>query len=233
MKTLVIIPARGGSKGIIKKNIKKFNGFPLIYYSIMQARELFDDIDICVSTDSLEIIHYVESLGLQVPFIRPEELSGDKSSTNDVIMHALNFYKCNDVTYDAVLVLQPTSPLRSVNQIKESISIFKKEINEIDMLVSVKETESNPYYVLFEENNDGFLVKSKEGEFLSRQECPIVYEFNGAIYIYKVHSLMRNRISSLKKIRKYVMNQFQSIDIDTELDFEIAEFLLSKKKYFE
>ena len=224
MEVLFVIPARGGSKGVPKKNIKLLAGKPLIYYTIDVARELTIDDNICVSTDDLEIIKVVENYGLNVPFIRPKELSSDSSSTNDVLMHALNFYQLNGKNYDVIALLQPTSPFRKAYHVKEAL---QRLTSEIDMVVSVKETKSNPYYVLFEENSEGFLSKSKDSNFTRRQDCPAVWEFNGAIYIINIESLKVKGMGSLKKTVKYVMNEIESIDIDTTFDWNLCEFILN------
>ena len=224
MEVLFVIPARGGSKGVPKKNIKLLAGKPLIYYTIDVARELTIDDNICVSTDDLEIIKVVENYGLNVPFIRPKELSSDSSSTNDVLMHALNFYQLNGKNYDVIALLQPTSPFRKAHHVKEAL---QRLTSEIDMVVSVKETKSNPYYVLFEENSEGFLSKSKDSNFTRRQDCPAVWEFNGAIYIINIESLKVKGMGSLKKTVKYVMNEIESIDIDTTFDWNLCEFILN------
>ncbi len=147
MKPLIIIPARGGSKGIPGKNIKKLGGKPLIEYTLEAARELFSDQQICVSTDSLEIKKVVENLGLAVPFLRPNELATDTASTYDVLLHALNFYEHRNYKPDAVILLQTTSPFRTSTHISEALKLYS---NNYDMVVSVKKTKSNPYYVLFE-----------------------------------------------------------------------------------
>ena len=223
MEVLFVIPARGGSKGIPKKNIKPLAGKPLIYYSIDVARELTIDDNICVSTDDHEIIKVVENYGLNVPFIRPKELSSDNSSTNDVLLHALNFYQLNGKNYDVIALLQPTSPFRKAYHVKEALERFT---SDIDMVVSVKETKSNPYYVLFEENSEGFLSKSKDSNFTRRQDCPTVWEFNGAIYIINIESLKDKGIGSFKKTVKYVMNEIESIDIDSMFDWKLSEFIL-------
>ena len=114
MKILYIIPARGGSKGIPHKNIKPLNGKPLIYYTIDVARQLTSDENICVSSDDAEIIQAVEDYGLKVPFKRPDHLSTDTATTNDVLLHALNFYQSKGINYEVIILLQPTSPLRTV-----------------------------------------------------------------------------------------------------------------------
>lgn len=226
MRFLALIPARGGSKGIPKKNIKPFFGKPLICYSIELARNFLSDEDICVSTDESEIINAVEACNLLVPFVRPPSLAGDDSGMYDVILHALDFYAQKGKTYDALILLQPTSPLRSEQSLKEAISLYNPDI---EMVVSVKKTAANPYFKLYEEDEQGFLTKSKSGNFKTRQEAPDVWELNGAIYIYNVTALRRSSPIEFKRIRKYIMTDIESIDIDSPMDWMIAEFLKQKQ----
>jgi N-acylneuraminate cytidylyltransferase len=221
-KNLVLIPARGGSKGINKKNLSLLSGKPLIQYTIDLSRELFDDIDICVSSDCDEIISFVNSLGLSVPFKRPDYLADDHSSTRSVIIHALDFYESQGIIYDSIILLQPTSPFRNDKHIVDCMKLYR---NELDMVVSVKLTSSNPYYVLFEENDFGFLEKSKKGNFTRRQDCPEVWEFNGAVYVINSESIKSKDMTQFDKIIKYEMDERESIDIDTPLDLEIANLM--------
>jgi N-acylneuraminate cytidylyltransferase len=225
LKSLIIIPARGGSKGIPRKNIKLLDGKPLIQYTIEAAREVLGDEFICVSTDDEEIKTTVENIGLSLPFLRPKELATDTSSSEDVLKHAIQFYKGLGKKFDKIILLQPTSPFRTGNQIKEALSIYS---NDLDMVVSVKETKSNPYYVLCEEDEEGWLVKSKNGAFTRRQDCPIVYELNGAIYIINVNSLETKGMNNFNRTLKYVMDQKSSLDIDEEIDWLMAELLIKE-----
>ena len=117
MQTLFLIPARGGSKGIPGKNVKLFAGKPLVSYSIALARQFAKDRDICLSTDDDTIAAVAKSMGMPIPFRRPPELGTDTATTNDVIMHALDFHASIGRTYDNIVLLQPTSPLRQTNQI--------------------------------------------------------------------------------------------------------------------
>jgi CMP-N,N'-diacetyllegionaminic acid synthase len=222
MKPLIVIPARGGSKGIPRKNIKPLRGKPLIQYTVEAARKVFSDDIICVSTDDIEIKNVVESSGLKVPFVRPVELATDSAATYDVLLHALNFYEKIGYHADTLILLQPTSPFRTNKHIMEAIEHAPKEC---EMLVSVKETSSNPYYVLFEEDEKGYLHKSKPGNYTRRQDCPKVWEYNGAIYIIKVEALKQKSINQLTQVRKYVMDDLSSHDIDTILDWKIAEVI--------
>lgn len=223
----VIIPARGGSKGIPYKNIKELHGKPLIYYSIDVARLVTSDENICVTTEDDRIISCVESYGLKVPFRRPVELAGDNTSSEDVILHALNYYNSVGETVDVILLLQPTSPFRNKQFIEEAIGLYS---DDLDMVVSVTESLVNPYYNCFEENMNGFLSISKgDGHFHRRQDAPRVYEYNGSIYVINPRSLKEKGICHFDKVKKYVMDSYHSIDLDTMLDWTVAESLLENE----
>jgi N-acylneuraminate cytidylyltransferase len=209
-----------------RKNIKALGGKPLIYYTIEAAREVFKDEHIIVSTDDEEIKEVVEKTGLKVPLLRPKELATDEASTQDVLKHAIKFAEDTGYYPDTLILLQPTSPFRTGNHINEAMELFH---SDLDMVVSVKETKSNPYYVLFEENKEGLLRKSKEGDFTRRQDVPKVWEFNGAIYIIKIESLINRPMNQFDKIVKYEMSEETSVDIDSELDFKIAELTIDGK----
>lgn len=226
MKDLLLIPARGGSKGIPGKNIKALNGKPLIYYTLDAARAIASPENICISSDSDEIIQAVKEYGLDVPFKRPEALATDTAGSYEVILHAVDFYEQKGMPYDRVVLLQPTAPFRTGTHIREALSLYQ---TELDMVVSVKIAHANPYFNLFEENSEGFLMQSKPGRFMRRQDCPTVYEYNGAIYVMNVKSLKNGPPGAFSKIRKYVMNEEDSIDIDTNIDWIVAEAIQSRK----
>jgi N-acylneuraminate cytidylyltransferase len=226
MKVLTIIPARGGSKGIPHKNIKPLNGTPLIYYTIDCARAICDDEDICVSTDDSEIIKCVEDYGLKVPFVRPAELATDTAGSYEVLLHALDFYEKQGRYYDVVLLLQNTSPFRTSIHVNEALELYKPEI---DMVVSVKETSSNPYYNCFEENDKGFLKISKgDGLYTRRQDVPKAYEYNGAIYVINPASLKKMPLGKFSKKIKYVMDDIHSVDLDNMIDWKFAELIIKE-----
>lgn len=227
MNILVIIPARGGSKGIPGKNIKPLGGKPLICYTIDVARAIVDDAHICVSTDDDQIIRIVEQYGLSVPFIRPAELATDTAGSYGVLLHALNFYESKGEHFDAVILLQVTSPFRTANHVHEALNLYNKDL---DMVVSVKETDSNPYFLCFEEDTEGMLHISKgDGHYTRRQNCPPVYEYNGAIYIINPKSLKSMPLSKFTKCRKYVMDKEHSVDLDNMMDWMIAEYMIINK----
>lgn len=221
MKILYVIPARGGSKGIPRKNIKLLAGKPLIYYSIDIARSLTSDDNICVSSDDEEIIKTVEAYGLKVPFKRPDELATDTATTHDVLIHAINFYENQGQQYDIVILLQPTSPFRKKEQVEEATSLLN---DKLDMIVSVK--KSLAATVLCEENSQGFIELYFNKNASRRQEMEKFYEYNGAIYVINIQSLKLLSLSKLQKKVKYIMDEFTSLDIDTPFDWEIAEKLI-------
>lgn len=219
--TLVLIPARGGSKRIPHKNIKLLNGKPLICYSIDVARAIFKDEDICVSTDDDQIIKVVEEYGLHVPFIRPTSLSGDNAQTTDVVKHALNFFLQKGVQYQKVVLLQPTSPLRRAEDVTGAISLYS---DEIDMVVSV--AKSHVSGIICEENDGGFLQFSLRNEIEQKD----FFEYNGAVYVINsIPILAGESMLNLEKKIKYVMPREFSVDVDVMLDWKYVEFLLSNK----
>lgn len=222
---LIIIPARGGSKGIPRKNINPLNGKPLIYYAIDTARAITADENICVSTDDEEIKSVVEAYGLEVPFLRPDELSTDTAGTYEVLLHALDYYQKQGRQYKTVLLLQTTSPFRTVEQVKEALALYDQ--SDADMVVSVKECPANPYYNVFEEDGNGYLHVCKgDGNIFRRQDAPKVYEYNGAIYIMSARTLKRTHMHKMPHRVKYVMDAKSSFDLDTMGDWQMAEMML-------
>ncbi|MFZ9028988.1 MAG: cytidylyltransferase domain-containing protein, partial [Crocinitomicaceae bacterium] len=181
--------------------------------------------DILVSTDGEEIIAVAEKCGLNVPFLRPENLSSDTATSQDVILHAIDYMEKQGKSYNTVVLLQPTSPFRTSEHIKAALALFD---DETDMVVSVKVPEENPYYTMFEEGENGFLQLSKEGVFTRRQDCPNVYAYNGAIYVMSIESLKTKPIAEFDKVKKYEMSDLHSIDLDTPLDWDLAEIVLNK-----
>lgn len=226
MKYLLVIPARGGSKGIPHKNIKPLGGKPLIYYSIDVARQFTTDENICVTTDDAEIISVVEQHGLKVPFVRPAELATDTCGSSEVIQHAYQFFADKGVKYDAIVLLQPTSPFRKVEFIREAVALYD---DSIDMVTSVRPAACNPYYDGFEENKDGLLIVSKgDGTIERRQDAPRVWQQNGSIYVINPKSLIEKGMGGFTKIKKYAMPETYSVDLDTMLDWKMAELIIKE-----
>lgn len=226
MKPLVVIPARGGSKGIPHKNIKELGGKPLIYYTIDVARKFTGDENICVSTDDDAIIKVVEAYGLKVPFKRPASLATDYAGTNGVLLHALDFYEQQGLRYDMVVLLQATSPFRRAEDVIEAAKLYD---SSIDMVTSVMPAKCNPYYDGYEEDATGLLTISKgDGRIERRQDAPSVWQLNGAVYIINPVTLKTKGLAGMTKIRKYVMDETHSVDIDDMLDWKMAEIMLNE-----
>ena len=221
-----MIPARSGSKGIPGKNIKKLHGKPLINYTIEAAKEIFENSQVIVSTDDKEIAEIAASHGANIPFLRPKELAQDDSSTRDVILHLVDYFERKKSMPSVIVLLQVTSPLRNSKHLNEALDLFFHK--DCDMVVSVTESKTSPYFNLYEENKEGYLQKSKDGAFTRRQDVPPVYEYNGAIYIFKTKSIIESEMKDFEKITKYVMSKNDSIDIDDEVDWKIAEYILTK-----
>lgn len=222
--TLWLIPARGGSKGIPDKNIKPFCGESLVSRAIKLAKSAASPQDtIFVSTDSQEIKSVAIESGIEIPFMRPDELASDTASTYDAMIHALKEWSSLERNFQRIVLLQPTSPFRTLEDIKDASSLWSPEI---DMVVSVKKSSANPYFNLFELNKDGFLHLSKgDGSYTRRQDAPVVWEYNGAVYVITVDSLLKSPLSRFKKIVPYEMPASRSIDLDTPQDWKIAEII--------
>ena len=226
MKTLFVIPARGGSKGIPGKNIKPLAGKPLIGYSIEVARAFAPDEDICLTTDDPAIVRVAEEqFGLKVPFLRPAELATDRSGTYGVLLHALDFYAAHGSNYDTLVLLQPTSPFRTADDVRRAIRLYSPDI---DMVVTVKEAATNPYYNAFEEDENGFLHISKgDGHYTRRQDAPRVWEYNGAVYVINVASLRQMTLGEFPRRRLCEMSASHSVDLDTPIDWLVPETLIN------
>ena len=224
---LVVIPARGGSKGIPMKNIKPLNGKPLIEYSIEFALKNFKKEQVFVSTDHKDIQSVAQSRGINTPILRPKHLAQNDSSTYDVLLDIIKQKKAEGYSYKRILLLQPTSPFRKIKHLSDILELDRPGI---DMIVSVKESKANPYFNLFEEDKLGYLKQSKQFNSPGRQYAPKVFEYNGSIYLMKISSLERNKINEFSSVKKYIMSSAYSLDLDTNLDWDFAEYILKENK---
>lgn len=228
MKILGLIPARGGSKGVPKKNIKLLGRKPLIEYTIDAAKDSKLLSQIVVSTDDEEIAIAAEVAGYKPPFVRPAELAEDTSTSLEVVQHAITFFESQNIFFDAVCLLQPTSPFREKGSIDKAIERFMH--SNADCLVSVLPIpqEFNPHWA-FEESENG-LLKIATGETTiipRRQALPKAFHRDGSIYITKTEviktgSLYGNKIAYIESDSEFHVN------IDTMKDWETAEKLLNK-----
>ena len=234
MKVLGVIPARGGSKGVPKKNIKNLSGKPLIYYTINAAKKSKLLTDFCVSTDSSEIKNISLKYNAKVPFKRPKKISEDVDSEL-VVLHALNFYKKKGINFDAVMLLQPTSPFRSFKSIDKSIKILKKNKN-IDSVFSSEKIDSYHPDKMFRIKNKKIKpytnkFKDKYNEpvltLVARQLLEDLYIPDGSIFLVRTNFLLEQKIMISKNSKVLISKNYENFDIDTILDFKIAEIIMS------
>lgn len=226
---LAIIPARGGSKGLPRKNLKVLNELPLIAHTINAAKNSNYITRVIVSTEDKEIKDVALSFGAEVPYLRPEELASDKSPTIDSVIHMIDWLKTNE-SYcpDYICLLQCTSPLRDNNHIDEAIDKMIETCME--GVISVCEAEVNPYWTNVI-RNDRLEYFIEEGRKITRrQDLPKVYRINGAIYIIETGKLLEMKAFETENVTAYIMNSDDSIDIDTELDFKLAEMIINKER---
>ncbi len=226
MEILAIIPARGGSKSIPLKNMKKLCGHPLIYYSIHAAKNSKLISKIVVSTDNPKIKSFSEKAGVDVPFLRPKKISNDKSSTLDVIFHTIDYLSKNE-SYepDIVTLLQPTTPFRTSSMIDSSIRMLKQ--SKADIVLGVKLTKNHPFRSFWLNN----YLKPLKKDFLKyhqRQLFPKNYYPTGEIYTFWTKNLTKFKHIYGPKVFPLISKKNQiNIDIDDPLDFFLAEQLMS------
>lgn len=227
-KVLAIIPARGGSKGLPGKNIKELCGKPLIAWSIEQAKSCSDIDRIIVSTDDEEIAETAKKYGAEAPFMRPAELANDTASTIDVIFHTINWLKEHqEFQPEYILLLQPTSPLRLAEDINGAIQMLKDK--NAQAVVSVYETDHHPWWsnTLPEDDSMKHFLRP---EILNkrRQDLPVFYRLNGAIYLANTDYLHECNGFLGPDTFAYEMPKNRSIDIDSDIDFKLAGLLLEE-----
>ena len=226
IKVLGVIPARGGSKGVKNKNIKKLFNKPLIEYSINAAKnsELLDDF--IISTDSDLITKVAKDLGAKVPFKRPDYLSTDEALAMDTIRHAvLEYERLNNIVVEIVVMLQATAPLRKSHHIDEALKKFIK--SNFDSCISVVNVDNSHPFKMKRIVGDRLIDFIETGlENPPRQSLPDVYIVNGALYIVKRDILVNNLSFKGKTCLPYEMEKIDSVNIDTNVDFLIAEEIL-------
>ena len=234
MKILITICARGGSKGIPGKNIKPINGIPLIAYSIKTALEFADiyNADVALSTDDILIKNTAGKHGLSSKYIRPYHLSTDTAGKIAVIKDILAFEEMRKgLSYDYVLDLDVTSPLRTIKDLEDAFKIIQADKDAVN-LFSVSPAARNPYFNMVERKEDGYysVVKKFEGVYLSRQSAPKVFDINGSFYFYNKKFFENNYNSATTdKSLVYVMPHL-CFDLDERHDFEFMEFLIQNNK---
>lgn len=227
MKNLAIIPARSGSKGLKNKNIKELNGIPLMGYSIDAAIRSREFAEVMVSTDSEIYSDVARKYGASVPFLRSNEKSNDVASSWEVVIEVLNKYKETGILFDTVCLLQPTSPLRDANDIVDAYKLL--ENHSIDSVTSVCEVEHSPLWSMQLSEDLSLNEFNKICEDIPRQKLGKYYRLNGAIYIRKIEYLNDTIVIKNQNDIALIMDRSSSIDIDTNDDFELAEFYIKKR----
>ncbi|MEM1318957.1 MAG: acylneuraminate cytidylyltransferase family protein [Bacteroidota bacterium] len=228
MKILGLIPARGGSKGIPRKNIKKLGDKELIRYTIETGLQCRSLDQLVVSTEDDEIAAISALAGASVPFLRPAALASDHSPTLDTVLHAMQYFDAQQQPFDAVCLLQPTIPFRSVTDIEAAINAFKD--HEADSLISVREVPHtyNPHWVFEVKPGTNFLdIATGEGHIITRrQDLPKAYYRDGSIYISSRKALLEQGSLYGQNIAYHINEQSPDINIDTPADWEQAEAYL-------
>lgn len=228
-KILAVIPARCGSKRIVKKNIRPLGGKPLIEWTISAAIDS-NILDILVSTDDPEIANLARELGLTIPWLRPGHLSTDNASSIDVLAHALDWYQHNKSDVDAVIMLQPTSPFRTADSIRSAVNVFfEQQIMNKAPVISVSPLNTNIEWC-FKKDGDTLEPVNGWAPFSKRsQDLANYYTLNGSIYILNPVDILSKKQIVRSGFIPYFIDDFkESIDIDTENDWLLAESILRK-----
>lgn len=231
MNILAVVAARGGSKGVKDKNIRNLLGKPLIAYTIEQVIRWAKFEKFIVSTDSEAIAKVARDYGAQVPFLRPAELATDTTIKMDALRHAFIQAERNyGARFDAMLDLDATSPIRTAEDIENIVRIFS--LNKPDCVFSVVKARKNPYFNMVEKQNNGTVRPCKESGsgIARRQDAPLVYDMNASMYVYDRDFLLdtNNKMPYAKNSLVYEMGDLSRLDIDSEMDFQFIEFLVSK-----
>lgn len=227
------VNVRAGSKGVPGKNARIVAGIPLFGHSVRQAAAsaLFDEI--VVSSDSEEILRRAPEFGATGVVVRPAELATDTAGKVAAIRHSvLETERRIGARFDVCVDLDATSPLRTVEDIREAIRLFEE--SDAESLITGSEARRNPYFNLVEEQSDGTVAVSKKppGEVLRRQDAPRAFDMNGSIYVWARESLVREPIVFYPSTILYEMPQERSIDVDSEFDFRVVAWLMEQRTDF-
>lgn len=230
MKILALIPARGGSKGIPRKNLADVAGRPLLEWTINPALQCLQAgvvSRVVLSTEDDEIAKVGAALGVEVPFLRPAEFAGDQAMTVDVVCHALEFFHQQGQPYDAVLLLQPTSPLRTAADIESAVRLFGSQ--QADSLISVcREDRFNPLILYHRRGNWAMPLDARHNQGIRRQDLEPVFLRNGAIYLTKTDYLFKQRRLLSERPLLFEMPSERSLNLDTMADLEQLRCILAK-----
>lgn len=227
MKNIAIIPARSGSKGLPDKNIRLLNEKPLIAYSIEAALESGCFEEVMLSTDSEKYAEIGRSCGAKVPFLRSQKTSSDSASSWDAVEEVLDGYLKRGREFETFCLLQPTSPLRTAEDIRKAYLTYEQKASFA--VVSVCEAEHSPLWCGALPDNQEFIHFVNENSQKRRQDSGKFYRINGAIYIVNTKKFATDRFLYKEGSFAYIMPQERSVDIDTEIDFKLAELMIKEK----
>lgn len=230
MNVLFLITARGGSKGVPKKNVKELGGRTLLEYKVISALKTDCNKRIILSTDSEEIAELGIKYGAEVPFVRPDELATDKASSVDVIDHAMKWVEKNDDTvYDLIFLLEPSSPFGTFVDFNKAINLFDSD--NVENVVGVGQTHPHSTFIV-PISEDGsikeFGARIKNLKKLYRQNFPNEYTPNGTLYVSRWDAFKKNKTFYTDKTFPIIQDEFYSIEIDSIHDFMYAEFVVEK-----
>ena len=229
MKNIAIIPARSGSKGVKDKNIRDLNGKPLMAYTIEAALKSGEFDEVMVSSDSEKYAEIARNLGASVPFLRSEVTASDTASSWDMVEEVLRNYKELGKYFDTFCLLQPTSPLRTAEDIKKAYNVYREKAEFA--VVSVCEAEHSPLWCGHLPSDNEFIDFIDPESMKQRQAGGKFYRLNGAIYIVSINRFKGDRYLYQKGSFAYIMDQNRSIDIDTELDFKMTEVIINNSSF--
>ena len=226
-RTIATVCARGGSKGLPRKNVLPFAGEPLVAHTIKQALACALIDGVYVSTDDEEIASIARRYGAVVPYRRPVELASDSAGKIAAIEHLVQFLELQGMVIGTVVDMQPTSPLRTPADLEQAIALGR----QAQLVVTVTEPSHNPYYTLAETDADGRLRLSKPADFARRQDAPVVWGLNGSIYVWRRAALARAAIDGFWSVpaTPFPMPRQRSVDIDDALDFDLAEWFFGRQ----
>lgn len=227
-KVLGIIPARGGSKGLKNKNVLNLNGYPLIYWPIKALKNSKYVDKFILSSDSKKITKIANKYKCPTPFLRPKSLAKDTSSTIDVVIHAIDYFKSKNLYFDYVILLEPTSPLTSSDDVNKAIEKLDKNKKAHSIVGISKNINQHPSFTVSLSNKK--YLKFLDKKFKRRQEISDLYFLDGSLYISKVEALMKYKSFYHNKTLGFIMPKWKSFEIDDYIDFLIISTLMKNKK---
>lgn len=228
-KILAIIPARGGSKGLPGKNIRILCGKPLIGWSIEHAQQSKYIDEIFISTDSREIADVAETFGVKVPELRPAALAADTAPSSAFIIHTINYLANQGKDFDYLILLEPTSPLRDVEDVDKSIELLLNAPEFESMVGVCKAEDQNPVFMQVIDDNGRLLPYEKEVRITRRQDVPNVYFLEGTVYLSKISSFLEKKAFRHDRTLPYIVPKWKSFEVDDIIDFTIIEAIMKLK----